>query len=152
MDDVSRKALYDQQTSKVFVDVARVAWDGGGELRLVNDMTDLTVDGQVYSACGMSASESGADGDRTATLAFAGVTGAYAALMRTARNITVTLSTVRRDAPGVCVAGPNEYSVRTASIDSAQGVMRLDLDMVGGADFYASRLKYTNRLFPCLEG
>lgn len=156
-----RADLYSETMKGVYTNM--VVLKAGDQYVYLNDCgTSVAFQGHTYLACAFSVSEPDKSDteESSGTLTIAGVPIDYAAMLKQATSITVSVSLVKTIVSGSAVivegddyiVSPTEYTVKSSTMDSASATLTLSLNTGGALGYLASRYLFDNRAFPGLNG
>ena len=152
----TRKAIYDQNCSKVFCNLMKIEHESlESPLRFVDNTQGVAFGGAAYEPRGFDFTPPapGAE-DAAATISIDDVDRTLARVFQTIEGGCAVLSIclIRADEPEVVIDGPYRYKVTGFRTISSTGKASLSLSRLMPLDANASGTKYTAMTFPGLFG
>lgn len=152
----TRKAIYDQNCSKVFCNILKIEHDSIGEpLRFADNNRKIVFGGFPYEPRGFDFTPPAPHSeDAAASISIDDVDRVLARFFQSIESGCAILSIclIRADEPDVVMDGPYRYSVTGFRKASASGQATLSLSRMMPLDANASGTRYTAASFPGLYG
>ena len=154
MNKRDRKALFDSQTDRVGVDLVRIAAKDMQALYLCRNTQAVSRKGKTYLPCAMEVSKPTKGKDNVnANLKISGVEQKYLSLVQglpPSAKVHVEIIFVFMDAPDNVVDGPYRFLVEGVKIESAGGMIELELAVEDPLSYIASLTRYESEDFPAI--
>lgn len=149
-----RKAFFDSHTDRVGVDLVKISATGIQTLYLCRNTQAVSRKGKTYLPCAMEVSKPTRGGDNVnASLKISGVEQQYLSLVQglgASAKVEVEIIFIFIDAPDDIVDGPYDFVVDGVKIESASGVIELDLAVQDPLSYIASLTRYESEGFPAI--
>ena len=149
-----RKAVFAAQTDRVGVDLVEIAAKDMQSLYLCRNTQAVSRKGKTYLPCAMELSKpTKGDSNVNAALKISGVKQKYLSLVQSlapSAKVDVKIIYVFTDAPDDIVDGPYDFVVDGVKIESASGVIELDLAVQDPLSYIASLTRYESENFPAI--
>lgn len=149
-----RKAFFEAHTDRVGVDLVAISSAGITSLYLCRNTQAVLRKGKTYLPCAMEVSKpTKGDNNVNASLKISGVEQKYLSLVQglaPSAKVEVKIIYVFTDAPDDIVDGPYDFVVDGVKIESASGVIELDLAVQDPLSYIASLTRYESEEFPAI--
>lgn len=154
MNKRDRKAFFDTQSDRVGVDLVRIVAKDMQGLYLARNTQAVSRQGKTYLPCAMEVSKpTKGENNVDAALKISGVEQKYLSLVQglaPSAKVEVKIIYVFVDAPDDIVDGPYDFVVDGVKIESASGVIELELAVQDPLSYIASLTRYESEEFPAI--
>lgn len=149
-----RKALFDNQTDRVGIDLVEISSDSIDTLYLCRNTESIISRGNTYLPAGMKIGkpEKGSSVSQ-GTLQLSGINQDHLQIIQELSPdavVEVMNVFIFADAPDDYVDGPYNYVVEGANINSATGTMEISLVVESPMEYYASQRRYEPKGCPAI--
>ncbi len=149
-----RRALFDDQTERVGIDLVEISANAIDIIYLCRNTEALISRGNTYLPTGMEL-EKPAKGEENinASLRVSGVNREYMELIQRLppdADVTVMMAFVFADAPDDYIDGPYLFILNGVSVESSTGTIEMELTVDNPLDYLASQVRYESAGFPAI--
>lgn len=149
-----RKALFDQQTERVGIDIVKIESASINTLYLCRDAQSIVSNGNTYEPAAMEVvkPEKGST-NSNASLKISGVDQSNIELVQSLpadAEVYIEMAFVFTDAPNDYIDGPYNFIVEGISIDSATAAIKMELIVESPLAYIVSQTRYDNEGFPAI--